>query len=126
MIKSFSFPNMFSTGSTKIKYDGEATRQNLKLLLMSTKQSLFGDPGYGTNLKKLIFEQNNAILRDIVIDDIYMNIATYLPQLRVQRKDIELVTSGKSLSVNVRARNMLDYNFEDISLALYTLEETTR
>ena len=126
MIKSFSFPNMFSTGITKIKYDGEATRQNLKLLLMSTKQSLFGDPGYGTNLKKLIFEQNNAILRDIVIDDIYMNIATYLPQLRVQRKDIELVTSGKSLYVNVRARNMLDYNFEDISLALYTLEETTR
>lgn len=126
MIKSFSFPNMFNTGSTKLKYDSEATKQNLELLLMSTKQSLFGDPGYGTNIKKILFEQNNAILKDIVIDDIYTNIATYLPQLRVKREDIELVANGKSLYVNLRARNMLDYSFEDISLALYTLEETAR
>lgn len=74
MIKSLSFPDMFTTGSTKIKYDSEATKQNLKLLLLSTKQSLLGDPNYGTNIKKLIFEQNDSILRDIVIDDIYTNI----------------------------------------------------
>lgn len=124
MITSFSFPNMFSNGSTKIKYDRDATKQNLLLLLMSTKQSLFGDPNYGTNIKKLIFEQNNHILRDIVIDDIQSNIAVFLPQIQVQRKDIELVSQGNTLYVNLRSRNMIDYSFEDFSLALYTLEET--
>ena len=124
MITSFSFPNMFSNGSTKIKYDRDATKQNLLLLLMSTKQSLFGDPNYGTNIKKLIFEQNNHILRDIVIDDIQSNISIFLPQIQVQRKDIELIPQGNTLYVNLRARNMIDYSFEDFSLALYTLEET--
>lgn len=124
MITSFSFPNIFSTGSTKLKYDSDATKQNLKLLLMSTKQSLFGDPNYGTNIKKLIFEQNNTILRDIVIDDIYTNIKNFLPQIMVQRKDIELVAEGKILYVNIKYKNLLDYAFEDVSLALYTLEET--
>ena len=124
MITSFSFPNMFSTGTTKIIYDRDATKQNLKLLLMSTKQSLLGDPNYGTNIKKLIFEQNNTILRDIVIDDIYTNIQSFMPQIWVERKDIELTSEGKTLYVNIRARNMIDYNFDDISLALFSLEES--
>ena len=124
MITSISFPDMFTTGSTKIKYDKEATKQNLKNLLLSTKQSLLGDPNYGTNLKKLIFEQNNGILRDIVIDDIYTNIKIFLPQIQVQRNDIELISNRNILYVNIKAKNMLDYTFENISLALYNLEET--
>lgn len=123
MIKSIAFPNMFGTGSTKMKYDSDATNQNLKTLLLSTKQSLLGDPNYGTNLKKLIFNQNNSILRDIVIDDIYTNIQVFLPQIDVKREDIELISERNTLYVNIKAKNMLDYNFENISLALYSLEE---
>ena len=124
MIKSISFPNMFGTGSTKMKYDSDATKQNLKLLLLTTKQELLGDPNYGTNLKKLLFEQNSTIIKDIIIDDIYTNIKVFLPQIEVQRKNIELVPNNNTLYVNIRAKNMLNYTFEDMSLALYNLEET--
>lgn len=123
MITSLSFPDLFTTGGTKIIYDKDATKQNLKSLLLSTKQSLLGDPNYGTNLKKLIFEQNNSILRDIVIDDIYTTIQVFMPQIVVNRNDIELISERNTLIVNVKAKNMLDYTFENISLALYTLEE---
>lgn len=123
MISSFSFPNLFNSGGTKLVYDNKATNQNLKTLLLSTKQSLLGDPNYGTNLKKLIFNQNNSILRDIVIDDIYTNIQVFLPQIQVKREDIELISERNTLYVNIKAKNMLDYNFENISLALYSLEE---
>ena len=123
MIASFSFPNLFNSGGTKLVYDNKATNQNLKTLLLSTKQSLLGDPNYGTNLKKLIFNQNNSILRDIVIDDIYTNIQVFLPQIDVRREDIELISERNTLYVNIKAKNMLDYNFENISLALYSLEE---
>lgn len=123
MISSFSFPNLFNSGGTKLVYDNKATNQNLKTLLLSTKQSLLGDPNYGTNLKKLIFNQNNSILRDIVIDDIYTNIQVFLPQIDVKREDIELISERNTLYVNIKAKNMLDYNFENISLALYSLEE---
>lgn len=123
MISSFSFPNLFNSGGTKLVYDNKATNQNLKTLLLSTKQSLLGDPNYGTNLKKLIFNQNNSILRDIVIDDIYTNIQVFLPQIEVKREDIELISERNTLYVNIKAKNILDYNFENISLALYSLEE---
>ena len=123
MITSFSFPNLFNSGGTKLVYDNKATNQNLKTLLLSTKQSLLGDPNYGKKLKKLIFNQNNSILRDIVIDDIYTNIQVFLPQIQVKREDIELISERNTLYVNIKAKNMLDYNFENISLALYSLEE---
>jgi phage baseplate assembly protein W len=46
----------------------------LKLLLLSDRGSFFGDPYYGTVIKRLIFEPNNVILRDIVIDAVYTAI----------------------------------------------------
>lgn len=123
MITSIKFPDMFRSASTKTVSELEATSQNLKILLMSEKSSLFGDPYFGTNLKKLIFEQNNQVLRDIVIDDIYSAIATFLPQLKVNRKDIELNSDGTTLYVSIKARNLLDFNLETINLALFNIEE---
>lgn len=114
---------MFSSASTKTVSESEATAQNLKILLMSEKGSLFGDPYFGTNLKKLIFEQNNQVLRDIVIDDIYSSIATFLPQVKVKRKDIELNSDGTTIYASIKARNLLDFNLETINLALFSIEE---
>ena len=87
-MKSISFPDIFNNTSVKTVSDHEATVSNLKLLLFSEKTSLFGDPYFGTNLKKLLFEPNNVILQDIVIDDIYTAIIQFMPQIRVSRRDI--------------------------------------
>lgn len=122
-ITSIKYPDMFRTASTKTISGSEATFQNLKNLLLTEKSSLFGDPYYGTNLKKLTFEQNNQVLRDIVIDDIYSAIATFLPQIKVARKDIELNSDGSTLYITLKARNLLDFNLETINLALFNIEE---
>ena len=81
MIKSFAFPNMFNKASTRIINDHEATASNLKLLLLSDRTSLFGDPYYGTLLKKYLFDQNDVVLRDIIIDSIYTAILQFMPQI---------------------------------------------
>ena len=47
---------MFGNTTTKIAEDHEATLQNLKLLLLSDRNGLFGDPYFGTILKRLMFE----------------------------------------------------------------------
>lgn len=123
MNRSIKFPEMFGSASTKLVSDQEATRQNLKTLLMSQKTSFFGDPQFGTNIKKLIFEQNNQVLRDIVIDDIYTAIATFIPQVRVTRKDIELNSDGATLFVTIKVKNLIDFNLETVNLALFNIEE---
>lgn len=106
---SIKFPDMFTSVCTNLVKDKEATEQNLKLMLLSDRGSLFGDPYFGTLWRKLIFEQNNQILRDIIIDDILTSIQTFVPQLLVQRKDIEVNSNRSSITINIKAVNILDY-----------------
>lgn len=122
-MKSIAFPNIFRTTSTNIVSDKEATASNLKLLLQSYKKELFGDPYFGTNLLKLFYEQNNIVLRDLVLDDIYVTIQTFMPQIDIDRKNISIVSDRYSMSVNIRCINKLDYSFEDYTIKLISGEE---
>ena len=88
-MNSIAFPT-----TTNVVKDHEASAQNLKLLLLSDRGSFFGDPYYGTIIKQLIFEPNNYILRDIVIDAIYTTILQFMPQILVKRKDITIIQKG--------------------------------
>ena len=111
-MRSLSFPKMFNSISTQVLDDSDnqaATKSNLNLLIKSWKTSLFGDPYFGTNLKRLLFEPNNQVLKDLIIDDIYTSIIAFMPQLIVERKDI-LVTQDKFIVyINVKCINVLDY-----------------
>ena len=120
---SISFPQMFNHASTKLVYDHDATWQNLKTSLLIDKGSMFGDPHWGSGIKRLIFDQNSSILRDIVIDDIYSNIATFMPQVRVHRKDIQINPDKNTLYVSIKARNLIDFQLETVNIALFNLEE---
>ena len=51
MISSIAFPDMLSSSRMNTVQDTSATKSNLRLLLLSNKNSLFGDPYFGTELK---------------------------------------------------------------------------
>lgn len=120
---SFNFPEMVSNTNSNIIKDHKATASNLKLLLLSDKYSLFGDPYFGTSLKKLIFEPNNVVLRDLIIDDIYIAILTFMPQIRVERKNITVTSSLGEIYVNIKALNLLDYTVDLYNINLTGAEE---
>ena len=119
MIKSIAFPNMFTRTSTNFVTDKEATFQNLKYLILSEKGELFGDPFYGVGLKKYLFDQNDTIIKDLVLDDMYTAIATFMPQLRINRNDLKLRTGDKGeIFVDIRAGNELDFTTDLYSIVL--------
>ncbi len=120
---SIQFPKMVSNTNTNIIKDHEATASNLKLLLASDKYSLLGDPYYGTNLKRLMFEQNNQILQDLIIDDIYTAILTFMPQIKVDRKNITITASRATVHANIKAINLLDYTTDLYNINLTNAEE---
>ena len=120
---SIKFPDMLSNSHMNTVSDHEATVSNLKLLLLSDKYGLFGDPYYGTSLKKLIFEPNNVIIKDLIIDDIYIAILTFMPQLKLDRKDITVTSKLGQVSVNIKALNLLDYKTDLYSINLTGAEE---
>lgn len=115
---SLAFPDMFTTTRTMLYEDRDATLSNLKLLLLSFKGTLLGDPYYGTNLQKIIYSNNHQILRDLVVDDIYMAIAEFMPQLRVARSDIRIWGDRTHLYATISATNLLNYttNLYEINL----------
>ena len=119
---SISFPNMFSPDGTKVKIveNHEATTSNLKLALSATKSSLLGDPDFGSLLKAKLFEQNTPILQDLVIDDIYSTIITFIPQLNLKRSDITITSDGINLFANIKGINLIDYELDTYTIKLTT------
>lgn len=117
-MKSIKFPDMIKYVTTNVVEDHEATMSNLKLLLLSDRGALFGDPYFGTNLKRLMFDQNNYVLRDVVIDDIYTAILQFMPQILVKRKDITVTADKTRVQINIKAQNMLDYQLDTYNLVL--------
>ena len=105
---SIAFPEMLSSSKCKLYKDREATISNLKLLLASDKTELYGDPYYGTNLKKFIYNQNNQVLKDLIIDDIYTNILIFMPQLYLKRSDIIVTTDRIDAYASINCINKID------------------
>lgn len=120
---SIQFPRMVSNTNALLVQDHEATVQNLKLALLSEKNTLLGDPYFGTNLKRFTYEQNNQILRDLVIDDIYTAIIDFMPQIRVSRSDITVTSDRAKIYANIRATNLIDYTTDLYNINLTELEE---
>ena len=122
-MNSISFPKMFITKTkTGVVYDRNATMQNLKMLLWSEKGELFGDPYFGTGLLKYIYDQNDFILQDLVIDEIYTAIATFMPQIRVDRRDISIRSDGTKLICDLNVTNLVDFQTDMYSIVLLETE----
>ena len=124
MIKSISFPHMFGKVNTKTVTDHQATMQNLKYLLSSEQGELLGDPYFGVKLKRYLYDQNNYVLKDILIDEIYTQVATFMPQLKLTRKDINIEQKDTTLTCSIRAINQLDFTPDLYNIVLLTGEET--
>ena len=115
---SLAFPKMFDGNNVKLYEDHEATASNLKLLILSTRTELFGDPYYGTSLKNAIYEQSDHIIIDLLIDDVYTSILTFMPQLYLTRNDISITSDKADIFVNIKCTNRLDYQTDLFNINL--------
>lgn len=122
-MNSLSFPNMFTTTSTLVVKDKDASMQDLKLLLASDKGELFGDPFFGVRIKKYTFNQNNYILRDILVDEIFTQVKIFAPQITVKRNDIKIIQKGSKLYATIKGINKLDFTTDMYQLELFQEDE---
>ena len=123
-MRSYKFPKMFQSNSSRIwrtdEY-GKATRQNALLLLQSERGELECDPYFGILLKHYLFNQNSYILKDILIDTIYTQLAIFLPQIKITRNAINIVADplkGK-LYCSFSGTSQIDYTHNTFNLLLF-------
>ncbi len=123
------FPRIFRGNSTLIIDDEasqndvkdrfRATRTCLRLFLNSEQGELFGDPDFGIKVKKYMFNQNNYILRDILIDEIYTKIQLFFNQIIVNRKDIKIKQSGINFIAEIPYRIKNSFELNTFELVLF-------
>jgi phage baseplate assembly protein W len=123
-MRSYKFPKMFKSNSSQIwradEY-GKATRQNALLLLQSERGELECDPYFGILLKHYMFNQNSYILKDMLIDTVYTQIAIFLPQIKVSRNSINIISDGQKgrLYCSFSGTNQIDYTHNTFNLLLF-------
>lgn len=122
-MNSICFPKMFNTNNTKVYGPDqylEATKQNASLVLHCEKGELFGDPYFGLLFKHYLFNQNNYILRDILIDMIYTQLVLFIPQIKIERKNIDIIQEQRGkLICTFSGINQIDYQMNTYNLTLY-------
>jgi hypothetical protein len=123
-MRSFKFPKMFKPNSSRIWREDEynkATRQNVLLLLESERGEFEYDPYFGILLKHYMFNQNSYILKDMLIDTIYTQIAIFLPQVKVSRDAIDIRSDPLKgrLYCSFSGVNQIDYTHNTFNLLLF-------
>ena len=130
-MRSIKFPKMFNTNTTRVWKANDfkkATGQNTKLLLNCERGELFGDPYFGLMLRHFLFDQNNYVLRDQVIDMIYTQLAIFIPQIHVERKDISIFQDREKakLICEFHGISQIDYTLNTYQLVLFDQSETSK
>lgn len=123
---SIAFPDIFASSRTKLVKDHDATSSNLLLILNTlTRNCLYGDPYYGTNLAAILYQQNGVFLEDLVKDEIYSAIRQYIPQLKIDRKNIEVYSEGTKLYARFSAVNLIDQKLDLYNIELTDFSQAT-
>lgn len=130
-MRSLKFPHMFNTNSSRVWKSNEflkATRQNTKLILSCERGELIGDPYFGLMIRHFMFDQNNYVLRDQIIDMIYTQLAIFIPQVHVERKNITVFQDREKakLYCEFTGINQIDYQPNTYQLVLFDANETSK
>ena len=120
---SFNFPSMLGSTTSNLLKDKDSIRSNLLLLLSIEKNSLFGDPELGSTLRQILFEQGTSVIADLLIDEVYSAIISFIPQIYIERKNIKIITVGQSLVLTLSYIYKLD-NTSDLYAIRLTDNET--
>jgi phage baseplate assembly protein W len=127
-MRTIKFPKMFNSNSTNVWKGTEylsQTKQSAQLLLQTERGELFGDPYFGLLIRHYMFDQNDYVLRDVIIDMVYQQIALFLPQIKIDRNDIEIAQDREKgkLYVTFSGINQIDYQPNTYSLVMYDESE---
>lgn len=122
MTSSFGFPKMFNHTTSNIVTEKEAIRKNILSLLSCERGSLFGDPYYGCQLRRYIFEQPTSIVVDLLIDEIYTAITTFIPQVYISRNDITIFAVRNTVYVELSYYLRLDNTSDLFTIKLTETE----
>ena len=118
---SIAFPDIFNGSKVNLTKDYDAIKINLKSLLMSNRGGLYGDPHYGLNMKQILWDQAcKPVVVELLKDEIFNAIYSYMPQVSITRNDIDVTVEGNIVqaSIEVKADSKIPSNLFNIQILI--------
>ena len=104
----------------------QQTRSNIKNLLLTIKGERLGNPTFGSDLMKVLFEQDDGSLGDRIEETIRASVSEWLPFVKI--KNIETTSSERNPNLlNVRLQFTIDVDQQvaQLDLNLRAADEAT-
>lgn len=102
---SIAFPDIFNGSKVNLTKDYDAIKINLKSLLMSNRGGLYGDPHYGLNMKQILWDQAcRPVVIELLKDEIFNAIYSYMPQIEITRDDIDVTVDGNVVHATIEVK----------------------
>ena len=118
---SIAFPDIFNGSKVNLNKYYDAIKINLKSLLMSNRGGLYGDPHFGLNMKQILWDQAcRPVVIELLKDEIFNAIYSYMPQVSITRDDIDVEVDGNVVhaSINVKADSKIPSNLFNIKIII--------
>ena len=94
-----------SLGSFRRIVSNNKFRDNLKVLLETRKGTLIGDPEYGSNLYKLLFEPANEATGALIRQEVVNTIEKYYNNIIIDSVDVTFTKTTVQLKISYRVTN---------------------
>jgi len=113
-----SLPLQMGTNTFNQTYNNlEQLKSNVKNLLLTNRGERLAQPLFGTNLRELLFEQNDGDIKSKIYDSIESAIEFWLPQLEINSIDIESTDRMKDeYGLNVSIVFTAKYNQQNFTV----------
>jgi phage baseplate assembly protein W len=113
-----SLPLQMTSNTFNQTYDNLVQlKSNVRNLLLTKKGERIGQPNFGTNLHRLLFEPNDDSLEDKIFQAVDSAIRLWLPQLSINEINIEATNEMKDLNeVSVSITFTANYNSQSFKV----------
>jgi phage baseplate assembly protein W len=113
-----SLPLQMTSNTFNQTYDNLIQlKSNVRNLLLTKKGERIGQPNFGTNLHRLLFEPNDDSLEDKIFQAVDSAIRLWLPQLSINEINIEATNEMKDLNeVSVSITFTANYNSQSFKV----------
>jgi phage baseplate assembly protein W len=104
----------------------EQTRSNIRNLLLTIKGERLGNPTFGSDLMRIIFDQDAGDIGDRIEEAIRTSISEWLPYVTVEQ--VETVTDERNpnlLNVSINFTIDIDQRVEQLDLNLKLADQGT-
>lgn len=91
----------------------DAYSSDLLLLLLTEKGQRYYQPDFGTNLNKFLFEPNDKMTQDDIVEDIKKTVSKFIPNLSIDSVKFNWNEDSNTLTDNSQLNLLIDFTYTE-------------